>query len=136
MADVDDRVKVASFMRRVWPQFDIVNNGWIVWWPDTAPPLTETHPAMTDAAVRQARRRGGIVRHPDVMALDPMARGGGAIRLVVEIDGDVHEDRLAATERRNIDYATFGVPVVVVTPQMLRTHDGVGWRAVIREGMR
>jgi len=135
MSDVDDRVKVTSYMQKLWPQFDIYNNGWITWWTNVTPPVTEIHQHMSLQAVRNARGRGAIVRHPDVMAVDPLARSGHGIRLVVEIDGDVHDARLEATERRNIDYAMFGVPVVILRPGEIHREKDGAWRESIREGM-
>lgn len=136
MSDVDDRVRVATYMRKVWPQFDIINNGWITWWTRVTPPTTEVHEHMDLMAVRAARQRGAVVRHPDVMAVDPMARQGHGIRLVVEIDGDVHDARLEETERRNLDYAMFAVPVVVLRPGEINSQKDGRWREAIREGMK
>ena len=134
MSDVEDRSRVASYIKKVWPQYDVVNNGWIVWHTGVTPPTTSVHAHMTHQGVRGAKSRGDVVRHPDVMVVDPMARTGHGIRLVVEIDGAVHDDKIVDTERRNIDYAMFGVPVVQVRPAELDDKNGL-WRRRIREGM-
>lgn len=131
-ADVGQRVKVANYIRKVWPQYNVLNNGWIVWWADVTPPRTEIHTHMHVNTVRGHKRRGAIVRHPDVMVVDPMARAGHGIRLVIEIDGAVHDDKIVETERRNVDYAMFGVPVITLEPSDLEMD---AWREEIRRGI-
>lgn len=71
-------------------------------------------------------------RHPDIMVLD-----GDDIRFVMEIDGAIHDSKVAATEARNGDYAAAGIPLEIVslaeTDDMYATIAGICSRYYVKD---
>ena len=132
MPDLEDRVAVANYVRKMWPMMRVINNGWVAWRLDRDP-RPEVYEHMQHEGVRLIKRHGGVVRHPDIMVVDPHVKGGPKIRLVIEIDGAVHHSKQTRTQVRNLEYSNFGVPLLVLQGEHVT--DSYDWRGRVREAM-
>lgn len=50
-------------------------------------------------------------RHPDLILIDKKT---GIIKLIIELDGDIHRVKEFDTEQRNEDYKNAGIPLLVI----------------------
>ena len=57
-------------------------------------------------------------RNPDLILIDKKTK---KIRLIVEIDGGVHDKKFANTEQRNEEYFLAGLPLLVISKLEIET---------------
>jgi len=60
---------------------------------------------------------GYKIRNPDLILIDKKGR----LKLVIEIDGGIHDKKFLETEKRNEDYFMAGLPLLVISKLEITT---------------
>jgi len=120
----------------------------VMWVPGRDDPLAfYKGTAPTRDRVMEVKRAGGWYHIPDVAVAHPTYRdlpsqGRGLtmwreprpIRLIVEVDGGVHNARATKTEERNTDYRLAGIPHIAINKLDCEAR-GVVWEDELRAAL-